>query len=406
MKRTLVRWIPAIVAPVLIAGTAVGFSVSANAAIDLPDKNASQILQLMNTNPDIAFSGKVVKTAKLGLPPMNILPKVSDSMVEQATKNMPKEMADFIPKASAQGQLALALEFLGGTHVANVYVDGAEHARIQVLDMLSERDFIRNGSDLWSYDAGKQSVQHGVINPADQAQAEKEGTAFFNQYSSLLPFDATSPAAVADYFLAQAGTDATFSVDKDVKIAGRGAYQITMAPKSADSLVQSVSVAIDAATGLPLSVVVRAVGQATPAFEVAFQSISFAKPDASLFDFVVPAGATVEEVVPPTKSDLMKYAGAQGNEPAPSAADQALAMAEIEKMRAAGWSAVLAIPADKVPAEFKSLITDNSLFAELTNPVTGGRVFSTALVNILFTDDGRIFAGAVNTQKLLKAAQG
>ena len=44
MKRNILRWIPAIMAPVLVAGTAIGFSVSANAAIDLPDKSASQIL--------------------------------------------------------------------------------------------------------------------------------------------------------------------------------------------------------------------------------------------------------------------------------------------------------------------------------------------------------------------------
>ena len=64
MKRNIRRWIPAILAPVLVAGTAIGFSVSANAAIDLPDKSASEILQLINTNPEIAFSGKVTKKAQ------------------------------------------------------------------------------------------------------------------------------------------------------------------------------------------------------------------------------------------------------------------------------------------------------------------------------------------------------
>ena len=98
----------------------------ATASVDLPDKSASQILQFINTNPDIAFSGKVVKVADLGLPPMNIIPDISQSMVDQMAKNAPKEMKDFLPQASAQGELALALEFLGGTHRANIYVDGVK----------------------------------------------------------------------------------------------------------------------------------------------------------------------------------------------------------------------------------------------------------------------------------------
>ena len=400
MKRTKIRWIPAIVAPVLVAGTVFGFSVSASAAVDLPDKSASQIMQMMNTNENIAFSGKVVKKASLGLPPMNIIPDISQSMIDEAAKNMPAEMKDFLPQASAQGELALALEFLAGTHTANVYVDGMNKARLQVLDLLSERDFIRNGSDLWFYDAGKQSVKHSVINAADQARAEKEAKTFFDANSSLLPFDATSPAAVADYFLAQAGKDADISVGKDVKIAGRGAYQISVSPKSADSLIQSVSVAMDAETGLPLSVVVRAVGQSTPAFEVAFESISFEKPAAANFDFVVPAGAQVTEVVAPTEADVQKYAGK-----APTMKDQLDALAAFNKARAAGWSAVVEVPADKIPAEFNAQILGNKLFKELTKPVVGGRIFSTSLLNVFFADDGRIFAGAVNTQKLLEAAK-
>ena len=400
MKRTKIRWIPAIVAPVLVAGTVFGFSVSASAAVDLPDKSASQIMQMMNTNENIAFSGKVVKKASLGLPPMNIIPDISQSMIDEAAKNMPAEMKDFLPQASAQGELALALEFLAGTHTANVYVDGMNKARLQVLDLLSERDFIRNGSDLWFYDAGKQSVKHSVINAADQARAEKEAKTFFDANSSLLPFDATSPAAVADYFLAQAGKDADISVGKDVKIAGRGAYQISVSPKSADSLIQSVSVAMDAETGLPLSVVVRAVGQSTPAFEVAFESISFEKPAAANFDFVVPAGAQVTEVVAPTEADVQKYAGK-----APTMKDQLDALAAFNKARAAGWSAVVEVPADKIPAEFNAQILGNKLFKELTKPVAGGRIFSTSLLNIFFADDGRVFAGAVNTQKLLEAAK-
>jgi outer membrane lipoprotein-sorting protein len=385
-------------APVLVAGTAIAFSGAASAAIDLPDKSASQILQLINRNPDIAFSGKVIKKAQLGLPPMNIIPDISQAMVDEAAKNMPKEMKDFLPQASAQGELALALEFAAGTHIANIYVDGANKARLQVLDLVAERNFIRNGSDLWFYDSSKQRVQHSVINQADEADAKKQALDFFNANSAELAFDATSPAAVADYFLAQAGAETTFTVGKDAKVAGRGVYQLTATPRTAGSLVSSVTISVDAATGLPLAVVVKAVGQSTPAFEITFDSISFTQPAAANFNFVVPAGTQLIEVPLPTESDLKKYAGKN-----PTAADEVQARAEIEKLKAQGWAAVVEVPAAMVPAEITALKA-NKLYAELTKPVAGGRVFSTALLNVFFANDGRVFAGSVTTQKLLEAA--
>jgi outer membrane lipoprotein-sorting protein len=400
MKRNILRWIPAVMAPALVAASAVGFSVSANAAIDLPDKSASQILQLINTNPDLAFSGRVVKKAALGLPPMNIMPDISQASIDQMAKSMPKEMMDFLPKASAQGELALALEFFAGVHTANIYVDGVNKARLQVLDLISERNFIRNGSDLWFYDASKALVKHSVIDPAQEAQAKKDALGLFNANSAKLPFDATSPAAVADYFLSQAGRDTVFTVGKDAKIAGRGVYQITGAPRNAGSLVASVTISVDAATGLPLAVVVKAVGESNPAFEVGFESITFATPAASNFNFVAPAGSKVEEVPVPTRDALEKLAAGK----APTAADKARAQAEAEKLIAQGWSAVVEVPTDMVPAQITQL-KENTLFTELTKPVAGGRIFSTTLMNVFIADDGRIFAGSVTQQRLLEAAK-
>jgi len=400
MKRNILRWIPAVMAPVLVAASAVGFSVSANAAIDLPDKSSSQILQLINTNPDLAFSGRVVKKAALGLPPMNIMPDISQASIDQMAKSMPKEMMDFLPKASAQGELALALEFFAGVHTANIYVDGVNKARLQVLDLISERNFIRNGSDLWFYDASKALVRHSVIDPREEEAAKKEGLALFNANSAKLPFDATSPAAVADYFLNEAGKDTVFTVGADAKIAGRGVYQITGAPRKAGSLVASVTISVDAATGLPLAVVVKAVGETTPAFEVGFESITFAKPDASNFNFVAPSGSKVEEIATPTREGIEKLVAGK----APTAADQARLRGEAEKLIAQGWSAVAEIPAEMMPAQFAEL-QQNKLFTELTKPVAGGRIFSTTLMNIFIADDGRIFAGSVTAQRLLEAAK-
>ena len=404
MSRKSLRWIPALLAPVLVAGSVIGFSVQATAATDLPDKSAAQILQLINTNPDIAFSGRIVKKAAMGLPPMNIVPDVSESMIEQMKKQMPEEMADFIPKASAQGELALALEFFAGTHIAKIYVDGPTKARLQVLDLLSERNYIRNGNDLWAYDASKAIAQHSVIDESEVNKAQGRALALFNANSSKLPFDVTSPASVADYLLAQANVDSVITVGADAKIAGRGVYQLTITPRSNETLVQSATLSIDAATGLPLAARITAVGSDSPAFEVAFETITFATPAASNFEFTPPAGATVVEVALPTEAELRAKAELAQRGSSATLPTEDEIKAEALALKAQGWGAVAKVRGDQVPAEIKALIAENSLYLELTKPVAGGRVFTSTLLNIFIADNGDIYAGSVTVDRLLKAA--
>ena len=390
MNRNVARWIPAVLAPAIIAATAFGISASAHADVVLPDKTASQILQFINTDQNITFSGEVTKVANLGLPNINLIPNISQSVVDQMNKNLPKGMSDFIPKVTVQDSITSVLGFLSGTQNANIFVDGLNAQRVQMLDPMSERDFIHNGSDLWFYDAGKQTVSHHTLTAAEQVPESPSLT--FD--TSKLPFDITSPAAVADYFIKQTSVNTTFTVGRAARVAGRDAYTLTLAPKSAGSLVESVTLSIDGANGLPLGVTVKAVGQSSPAFEVAFTSINFATPDASVFAFTPPAGTKVTEIATPTNP-----MPATSIQTAPTAADQA----ELNKVKAEGWSAVVEVPAAEA-APVLAAIKGNALFADLTKTVAGGRIFSTALLNVLITDDGRIYAGAVTTQTLLKAA--
>lgn len=364
MNRNVVRWIPAIVAPAIIAATAFGISATANADVVLPDKTASQILQFINTNQNIAFSGEVTKVANLGLPNINLIPNIS--------------------------QAVSVLSFLSGTQNANIYVNGLNAERVQILDPMSERDFIHNGSDIWYYDAGKQMVIHHTLTAAEQTPATPSSTLD----TSKLPFDINSPASVANYFINKAGASTTFTVGRAARVAGRDAYTLTLTPKSAGSLVESVTLSIDGTNGLPLGVTVKAVGQSSPAFELAFTSIKFATPDASVFEFTPPTGTKVKEIASP---EITKPAGS--TEQTPTAAEQG----QLNKLLSEGWSAVVEIPAVQA-ASALAAIKGNPLYGDFTRLVAGGRVLSTALLNVLITDDGRIFAGAVTPQTLLEAA--
>jgi outer membrane lipoprotein-sorting protein len=395
------RWLPSILAPALVAGSIFVTSGQAR-AVDLPDKSAAEILAMINTDENLAFSGRVIKKADLGLPPMNLIPDISQSMVESMAEKLPAEMADFIPEASVEGELALLLEFLAGTHNANVFVDGPTRARVQVLDLLSERNFIRNGKDLWFYDAAKSKVVHAEIDPAKEVEARSALESWLTSNAAQFPFEITSPASIANYLIEEAGESTNFSVDDDASVAGRDAYQLIMTPKAQGSLFASVKIAIDAETGLPLAVRAHAVGKADPAFEVAFASISFQKPSPSLFNFVPPAGSTVEKLDAKNLRSLAKKD--LPSTPSFDPKDLSEAEAEGERVRKEGWAALLRIPADRVPQEFIEGLRANRLFDELTREVEGGRIFSTTLFNIFIADDGAIYAGAVTLDRLREAA--
>lgn len=83
------------------------------------------------------------------------------------------------------------------------------------------------------------------------------------------------------------------SVDRNVSVAGEAAYQLVLAPKSSSSLVGQVRIAADAKHNVPLRVQVFAKRATSPATQVAFTSVSFARPSAGIFAFSPPAGATV-----------------------------------------------------------------------------------------------------------------
>jgi len=100
MSSKMKKWIPAFVAPATVVALSIAVPMQANAEIDLPDKTASEILQMMNNDPDMSFSGRVTKVSNLGLPPIGNMPDVSESMVEEMEENTPEGMEEFIPRVT------------------------------------------------------------------------------------------------------------------------------------------------------------------------------------------------------------------------------------------------------------------------------------------------------------------
>lgn len=364
MKSRWVRWLPAAVVPAAIAAGVIVAPLAAGAA-DLPAKTPQEVLQLVAASHVKAFSGTVEQSSELGLPS---LPSTGPGSGSGSS-------------SEEQGDAASILELLTGSHTAKVYVDGPSKLRLQVLDQLAERDVVRNGSDVWLYTSTGQKVTH-VTLPDRSALKSPDSR---RPDPDAATGTATTPAELAQRFLAAVDSSTSVTLGDPDRVAGRDAYDLVLTPKTDATLVGSVSIAVDGTTGIPLRVQVDARGQSTPAFEVGFSEFSTATPAEKVFAFTPPKGATVTEQ---SLSGIGQKRVAHGQHAQPT-------------VSGSGWDAIVSAPAGSAPAQ----LTASPLFGQLTTPVDGGRAFSTSLLSVLVTDDGRVFAGAVPVSALQAAAR-
>lgn len=407
------RWLPALVAPAVIAAGAIAVPIQAN-AVDLPDLTPQQVMLLMD-GEITGFSGTIVKTSELGLPPLEMSSMMDEEMIAEMEEKMPEGFEDFIPSLIEQNAITQAVELIAGTHKIRVYASEVG-MRVQILDPMSQRDFIVNQDEFWIYDARNATAMTGTfdmeVSDQDKAEFEAQAQAELDEYLAQIQLDISNPEAVADYLMAQIGETTEVSVGKDHMVAGRTAYQLIAQPNAENSLVESVVISVDSETGMALDVKVYSVEQETPAFQVGFESISFDTPDASLFSFTPPPGTTVEtmEVPAELEAELEALKSEYENKEFTNE-DNAAMRAELEaryadtpkpEMIGEGWDAVIYLPA--MPQEVPMEMMENQLFADLMTQVDGGKVFSTPLLNVLIADSGEVYAGAVTIEYLQEVA--
>lgn len=386
MTRKWLRWVPAAAVPAVIAAAALVGSLPASAGDPLPAKTTEEVLALVAQHAAPSLSGTLEQTSQMGLPE---LPQAGPS---------------------ARSGAASVLELLSGPHTARVFVDGPDNIRVQVLDRLAERNAVRSGDQVWLYSSRDNTATHLTL-PAD-AGLHKD----FGQYKhpgagtdGVMP----TPADLAARLLAAADPTTEIAVHPEVSVAGRAAYNLMITPRTEGTLIASVAIAVDGQSGLPLSVELKARGQSEPAFTLAFTSLSLEAPDASLFTFTPPPGATVKEVdVPAHGTGSWPAHGTEsGVTPdgvAPDAAVPGSRDPDIGAPRptvtGTGWESVVEFPAGPASAEAGAMVSSDPLLQQAAVAVPGGRLFSTAVVNVLLTDDGRVFAGSVPAERLLTAA--
>jgi outer membrane lipoprotein-sorting protein len=352
MVRSSLRWMPAVLVP-LVIGTGVVVA-GASPVVTLEEKTPEQVLALVAASDVRSFSGTIQQTSRLGLPEIPSTGSGSDSTTDSDA-------------------VASALELITGSHEARVFVDGPERARVQITEDLAERDVIRSGSEVWTYDSESKEATHLTL--PDKTAAHDSPT--------------WTPGEIAARALAAVTPSTEVSLDPASRVAGRSTYELVLTPRTEDTLVGSVTIAVDSESGMPLAASVHARGESAPAFRVAFTAIDLAAPAAHLFAFRPPAEATVtEESVPD--------AALPGT---PHARDFRSAVPPFG-VSGSDWSTVVELPSASAPPELLA----SPLFASLATPVDGGKLLGSALLNVLVTDDGRVFAGAVPLNVLQDAA--
>ena len=407
------RWMPAIIAPAVIAAGAIAVPLQAN-AVDLPDLSPQEVMLLMEGDVT-GFSGTIVKTSDLGLPPLEMSSMMDEEMIKEMEEKMPEGFAEFIPQLIEQNVFTQAIELIAGTHTFRVYASD-QGMRVQVLDPMSQRDLILNENEMWIYNAREATAQRAKfdfeVSDLEREEAEAMVRRQLEWYAAELQVDLSNPEAVADYLMSMVSEDTEVSVGKDHLVAGRTAYQLIAQPKAANSVIESVVISVDSETGMALRVEVFSIEKDTAVFEVGFESISFQAPDSALFSFTPPQGTTVTELELPAELDA-ELEGLRNEYEAnkPSAAELEAKKAELEaryadqpmpQMIGEGWESVLYLPA--IPNEVPVAMLENELFADLMETVSMGKVFSTPVMNVLVTDSGEVYAGAVTIEYLLEVA--
>lgn len=174
-------------------------------------------------------------------------------------------------------------------------------ARISELKATSERAFISDGSQAWTWDSERMAARHyrvpGWMQERSQYPeiAPRDRRLLRNWVLDLPTHDIYS--AAWDLLAEFKGTEVT--VTEPQTVAGRDAYILVMAPDDPGTLIGRFELAVDAEMRVPLRIEVYPRRATAPAISAGFSDVSFDPIDPSMFAFEAPPGIRVEEVKPP-----------------------------------------------------------------------------------------------------------
>ncbi|MFJ7176816.1 outer membrane lipoprotein carrier protein LolA [Streptomyces massasporeus] len=355
---------------------------------DLPKITAQQLIEKIATSDVQQLSGTVKISTDLGLPNLGGLE--SGLLAGAAGQGDGDSSADPTAKLT---------ELASGTHTLRVAADGPDRQKLSLLENASEYSIIHNGKDVWGYDSKSNEVYHGTSSESPEHGKDRQPPA--------------TPKDFAEEALKAVDDTTSVTVDGTAQVAGRDAYKLVVKPKQSGSTVGAISVAVDAKTGMPLKFTLTPASGGAAVVDVGFTKVSFARPAASTFDFTPPKGAKVTEEKDagkgPEKAPGTTFDKGGARDHAPKAGEDFGEGLDGMKTIGEGWNAIATfdtggegVPSGGAGGDLGGFM--DSLGDKVHGKFGSGTVFSTRLVNALVTDDGKVYAGLVTKDALVKAA--
>ncbi|WP_385621982.1 DUF2092 domain-containing protein [Streptomyces sp. P8-A8] len=396
------------IVPVAVAGVAaatIGLvpALASSGDPDLPKISAQKLIEKIAASDTEQLSGMVKISTDLGIPSLGGL---AESFAPGGAGGKGGSSAD------PQERMT---ELASGTHTLRVAADGPDKQRVSILDDTSEYSLIHNGDQVWAYDSKSDQAYHATEDRAGKDAGRDAGRDAGKKSGHPVPEGMpTTPKALAEQVLKAAGPTTSVTVDGTAQVAGRDAYKLVVKPKQSGSTIGSVTIAVDAANGVPLKFTMLPSSGGKAIVDAGFTKVDFSKPDASSFTFTPPKGTEVTEA-DDAKAEHKAGKGLGDLIPGADAAQLGAGGkgAGNTKIIGEGWSTIAEITtpggtgipskaSGDVPAEAQQFL--DALGDKVTGKFGSGTVFKTRVVNALMTDDGKVYVGAVTKDALVKAA--
>lgn len=362
-------------------------------------------------HPDAAPLSAEALIAKAQAAKATDLPGLSGTIQLSTNLGIPS-LSEF-SGAVGSGQGFNPVDLLSGAHSADVWVSKAGFKATYSDSSTTEDDVISNGKDLWTWQSEGTKVTHTVLGADHRvtAGAAKAPTGAAASPEASSPVK--TPDQVAQKLLSSIDPSTAVSVLSPVYVANhRAAYELVLAPKATpSSTVDHVTLSVDAATGLPVRVQIFARGQKAAALDFGFSKLNIGAQNPKLFTFTPPPGAHVTTSgaksaasAPSTLKPEVRHRGPGlgRRRVAPAGPPLPVGTTKLGKPTVVGkdWATVYVYHGVQVPGQIDRALSQ----AATVLPNDGGRLFSTALVNVLLLNNGDVAVGAVNLATLQAAA--
>lgn len=377
-SRPALRWaLPAAVLVGVVAAGGAGKVLIGNTSGALPERSPQQLLMDVAQAKVDTLSGTIVQKSALGLPALPNVGAGSDNLSS----------------------------LVSGNHTLRVWYDTPNHVRLSLLGTSGESDVIRNNQDLWVWNSEQKTATHTKLTAeAAKAQAGRDGKMPSGLLPSGMPSGPSGSSMPTDLngltsqLLTTLGTTTDISTNGTATVAGRSAYELVLTPKDTASRIADIRIAVDGQRHIPTRIQIYARGAQAPAFEAAFTSLSFGTPSSAEFSFKAPAGTKV------TEGDKKGTGRPDATKPDTSAQDNT-------QVVGTGWTSVFVAKNVQNTPSTSGDAKDDQQFINFVNSlpkVSGawgsGHLLQSKLFSVLLTDDGRVFAGAVDPSALYAAA--